>query len=56
MYYSKKLKKNKNYKTLFFFSRRNGFSKGMYKSLNCGIGSNDKNKNIIKNLNFVKKN
>ena len=27
----------------------------MYKSLNCGIGSNDKNKNIIKNLNFVKK-
>ena len=54
MYYSKKLKKIKTIKHCFF-SRRNGFSKGMYKSLNCGIGSNDKNKNIIKNLNFVKK-
>ena len=38
MYYSKKLKKIKTIKHCFF-SRRNGFSKGMYKSLNCGIGS-----------------
>jgi len=52
MFYSKKLKKFKSIKHCFF-SRKNGFSKDLYKSLNCGRGSKDKKKNIIKNLNFV---
>ncbi len=38
-----------------FFNRKNGFSKGIYSSLNCGIGSLDCKKNIEKNLNYVKK-
>ena len=38
-----------------FFNKNNGFSKGIYKSLNCGKGSNDDKKNIKKNLNYVKK-
>ncbi len=38
-----------------FFNRKNGFSKGIYRSLNCGIGSLDNKKNIDKNLNYVKK-
>lgn len=33
-----------------FFSRLGGNSKGIYKSLNCGKGSNDSSKNINKNL------
>ncbi len=33
-----------------FFSRLGGKSKGKYKSLNCGKGSNDSSKDIIKNL------
>jgi len=37
-----------------FFNKNNGFSKGIYKSLNCGKGSNDDKKNIKKNLNYVK--
>ena len=37
------------------FSRKKGFSKGIYKSLNCGRGSKDKRKNITKNLNYVSK-
>ena len=52
MFLSKKLKKIKKIKHCFF-SRKNGFSKGIYKSLNCGRGSNDNKKNIKKNLNFV---
>ena len=37
-----------------FFNKNGGKSKGIYKSLNCGLGSNDK-KNIIKeNLKIVK--
>ena len=52
MFYSKKFNKFKKIKHCFF-SRKNGFSKGLYESLNCGIGSKDKKKNIIKNLNFV---
>ena len=36
-----------------FFNRQGGFSKGIYKSLNCGIGSNDKIKNIKKNIEKV---
>jgi copper oxidase (laccase) domain-containing protein len=39
---------------LFFF-KKNGFSKGIYKSLNCGRGSKDKKKILIKILNFVSK-
>ena len=37
-----------------FFNKKNGFSKGIYKSLNCGHGSDDDKKNIKKNLNYVK--
>ena len=36
-----------------FFSRLGGNSSGIYSSLNCGIGSNDKQFNINKNLDFV---
>ena len=52
MFFSKKLQKFENIKHCFF-SRKNGFSEGDYKSLNCGLGSSDKKKNILKNLNFV---
>ena len=36
-----------------FFNRENGVSKGIYKSLNCGPGSKDNKKNILKNLSIV---
>jgi len=52
MFFSKKLKKFENLKHCFF-SRKNGFSKGLYASLNCGLGSGDKKENILKNLNLV---
>ena len=54
MFYSKKLKKIKKVKHCFF-SRKKGFSKGIYESLNCGKGSKDNKKNIQKNLKFVAK-
>ena len=54
MFFSKKLKKYKNIQH-YFFSRNNGFSNGIYKSLNCGIGSKDRKENVIKNLQFVSK-
>ena len=54
MFYSKKLKKIKQIKHCFF-SKKNGFSKGIYKGLNCGKGSKDNKNNINKNLNFVAK-
>ena len=54
MFYSTKLKKLKKIKHCFF-SRKNGFSKGIYKGLNCGKGSGDNKKNVDKNLNFVAK-
>ena len=54
MFYSKKLKKFKNIKHCFF-SRRGGFSKGIYQSLNCGKGSKDNKKNIYRNLSLVAK-
>ena len=38
-----------------FFNRNGGVSKGIYKSLNCGIGSNDNKKNVLKNLKIVSK-
>ena len=54
MFYSKKLKKFKEVKHCFF-SNRNGYSTGIYKSLNCGQGSKDNKKNIQKNLKLVAK-
>ena len=52
MFFSKKLQKFKNLKHCFF-SRKNGFSKGIYESLNCGSGSQDKKEDVLKNLEFV---
>ena len=52
MFFSSKLKQFKNIKHCFF-SRKNGVSKGLYESLNCGSGSNDKKENIVNNLSFV---
>ena len=49
MFYSKNLKKIKQIKHCFF-SRKGGFSKGIYKGLNCGKGSKDNKSNINKNL------
>ena len=54
MFFSKKLQKFKNIKHCFF-SRKNGVSKGLYKSLNCGLGSSDKKENVLKNLELVSK-
>ena len=54
MFYSKNLKKIKQIKHCFF-SRKGGFSKGIYKGLNCGKGSKDNKKSILKNINYVAK-
>ena len=54
MFYSTKLNKFNKIKHCFF-SRKGGFSKGLYKSLNCGKGSKDKKKTVLKNLNYVSK-
>ncbi len=54
MFYSKKLKKFKNLNHCFF-SKKGGYSKGVYKSLNCGRGSQDSKKNIDRNLSLVSK-
>ena len=54
MFYSKNLKKILEIKHCFF-SKKNGKSKGIYKSLNCGIGSNDKKSNVNQNLRIVSK-
>ncbi len=54
MFYSENLKKNKNIKHCFF-SRKNGTSRGIYESLNCGIGSKDEKLNVKKNLDIVSK-
>ena len=51
---SKKLSKQKKI-SHGFFNRNGGKSGGIYKSLNCGPGSNDKIKNIKENLKIVKK-
>ena len=51
---SNKLKKFRDIKH-GFFNRKGGVSKGIYKSLNCGIGSNDNKKNVLKNLKIVSK-
>ena len=54
MIYSKKLKNFRKIKHCFF-SRKGGFSKGVYKSLNCGRGSKDKKVNIRKSRIYFKK-
>ena len=46
---SKKLSRFKNIEHAFF-NRLGGKSTGIFKSLNCGPGSSDKKKNILKNL------
>ena len=38
-----------------FFNKDGGKSKGIYKSLNCGIGSKDKKENVKKNLEIIKR-
>ena len=50
---SKKLKKLKGI-SHGFFNKEGGKSKGIYQSLNCGLGSNDKKKHIKQNLEIVK--
>ena len=54
MFYSEKFKKFKELKHCFF-SRKGGFSKGIYKSLNCGKGSKDNKANVSKNLDYISK-
>ena len=54
MFYSKNLKKFKQINHCFF-TKKGGFSKGIYRSLNCGKGSNDNKKNISKNLALISK-
>ena len=49
---SKKLSKFKNIEHAFF-NRLGGKSTGIFKSLNCGLGSSDHKKNILKNLEIV---
>ena len=49
---SKKLSKFKNIEHAFF-NRLGGNSTGIFKSLNCGMGSSDNKKNILKNLETV---
>ncbi len=53
MIISKKLFKDKKI-SHGFFNRKSGLSKGIYKSLNCGIGSNDKKNKVKGNLRIVK--
>ena len=54
MFYSEKFKKFKELKHCFF-SRKGGFSKGIYNSLNCGKGSKDNKANVLKNLDYISK-
>jgi polyphenol oxidase len=49
---SKKLSRFKNIEHAFF-NKLGGKSNGIFKSLNCGPGSSDKQKNIKKNLEIV---
>ena len=52
MFKSKKLTKFKSIEHAFF-NRLGGKSTGIFKSLNCGPGSSDNKKNILKNLETV---
>ena len=49
---SKKLKKFKKIRH-GFFNQQGGVSKGIYKSLNCGLGSKDKLEDVKKNIEIV---
>jgi polyphenol oxidase len=51
---SKELNRFKNLDHAFF-DRKCGKSSGIFKSLNCGPGSSDNKKNILKNLQIVQK-
>ena len=53
MIVSKKLSKLKEI-SHGFFNNKGGCSTGIYRSLNCGAGSNDKKTKVIKNLKIVK--
>jgi len=53
LFISKKLIKQKNI-SHGFFNRKGGKSKGIYKSLNCGLGSNDQRTRVSANLKIVK--
>ena len=53
MIISKKFSKQKKI-SHGFFNRIGGKSSGIYKSLNCGLGSNDKIERVKKNLEIVK--
>ena len=55
MFYSKNFKNFEGIQHCFF-SRKNGNSTGIYKSLNCGVGSKDKSKNVDKNLKIIANN
>ena len=50
-----KSKKLSNFKNIRhgFFNKHGGVSKGIYRSLNCGFGSDDERKNIKKNIDKV---
>ena len=52
MFFSKKLAHFNNLRHCFF-SRKNGVSKGVYKSLNCGLTSDDHRENVLKNIEIV---
>ena len=54
MIQSKKLSKFLNIKHAFF-NKKGGKSKGIYNSLNCGVGSLDLKKNVNSNLKIVSK-
>jgi len=51
---SNKLSKIKNI-SHGFFSKKGGFSKGIYKSLNCGLGSKDNKLVVKKNIEVIKR-
>jgi len=51
---SKKLTRFKNIRHAFF-NRLGGKSTGIFKSLNCGLGSSDNKKDILRNLTIVRK-
>ena len=51
---SKKLTKFKNI-SHGFFGKKGGVSNGIYSTLNCGPGSNDKISNVNKNLKIISK-
>ena len=38
-----------------FFNKNGGVSRGIYKSLNCGVGSKDKKNDVKKNLKIVRR-